>query len=248
MLNVLNLEKSFGSLAVTQNVSLSLPAGRRHGLIGPNGAGKTTFFNLLTGELQPDNGSIYLAEQDITRKPPEYRAKAGIARSFQRNNLFLDLSVRENFAISCALQQKITHVGWRKLARFPAIKQTIETQADRLGLTSDLDNPVKQLSYGTQRQLEIALALLSEPRVLLLDEPTSGMSPEETTSIKKLIQSLPDTLTLLIVEHDMDVIFDLAERITVLDYGHVLFEGTPQEIRNSPEVKARYLGEDHAPA
>lgn len=237
------LHKTFGSLQVTTNVNLELPRGCRHGLIGPNGAGKTTLFNLLSGELQPDAGRILLGNQDLTRASPDARARAGLARSFQRNNLFNEMSVRQNIALACAVQDGVAHVFWRSFAGFRTVHATAREHAEQLGLVEELDTPVRHLSYGTQRQLEIGLALARKPRVLLLDEPTSGMSPEETVAIRRLLNTLPEELIVLVIEHDMDVIFDIADRITVLDYGRVLLEGTPSAVRNSPEVRARYFGE-----
>ena len=239
------LFKSFGSLRVTDDVSLSLPAGRRHGLIGPNGAGKTTLFDIITGEVEADAGEVFLGNRSLNGVPPDARARAGLARSFQRNNLFEGLTVRENLALACALKRGIGHVFWRRAASFTTLRDEAEANAERLGLADHLGQPVATLAYGTQRQLEIGLALVQEPLLLLLDEPTAGMSPEETSSILELLSSLPATLTLLIIEHDMDVIFSLAERITVLDYGRVLLEGTPAEVRGSDEVRRRYLGAAH---
>ncbi len=243
MLRAQGLRKSFGSLAVTDEVSLDLPAGRRQGLIGPNGAGKTTLFNLLSGELRADAGRISLAGRDISHASPDARARAGLARSFQRNNLFPDLTVRQNLSIACALERGIGHVFWRSLAGQRGLQADIEENAARFGLAEALDVPVRALAYGTQRQLEIGLALVRQPTVLLLDEPTAGMSPEETAAMQRVIAGLPRTLTLLIIEHDMDVIFGLAERITVLDFGRVLLEDTPERVRRSPLVRSRYLGE-----
>ena len=239
------LRKSFGSLRVTDDVSLRLPAGRRHGLIGPNGAGKTTLFDLITGEVAADAGKVFLGGSSIDGAPPHARARAGLARSFQRNNLFPELTVRENLALACALKHGVGHVFWRPWGSFTAIWEEAEENAERLGLTDHLGRRVASLAYGTQRQLEIGLALVQEPLLLLLDEPTAGMSPEETSGILGLLSSLPESLTLLIIEHDMDVIFGLAERITVLDYGRVLLEGTPAEVRNSDKVRRRYLGTAH---
>ena len=236
------LRKSFGSLLVTDDVSLRLPAGRRHGLIGPNGAGKTTLFNLITGEVRADAGRVSVGGRDLSGTAPDVRARAGLARSFQRNNLFPRFTVRENLFLARAVKHRVGHVFWRSAARFTTLRAEAEASAERLGLAGQLDARVDTLGYGTQRQLEIGLALAQEPLVLLLDEPTAGMSPEETAAILKLLAALPATLTLLIIEHDMDVIFELAERITVLDYGRVLLEGTPAEVRASPEVRRRYLG------
>lgn len=244
MLRAEGIHKSFGSLQVASDVHLELPSGRRHGLIGPNGAGKTTLFNLLTGELESDAGRVFIAGQEVTHASPDSRARAGLVRSFQRNNLFPDLTVRENLAIACALQFGIGGVFWRSFDGYDTVQRAAEESAELLGLSNDLETVVRTLSYGTQRQLEIGLALVRRPKVLLLDEPTSGMSPEETTSMQALLAGLPNDLTLLIIEHDMDVIFELAERITVLDYGKVLLEGKPEEVRNSEEVRRRYLGGD----
>ncbi len=244
MLRAEGLNKSFGSLQVTSDVSLELATGARHGLIGPNGAGKTTLFNLLTGELAPDSGRVLLADHDITRAAPDARARRGLGRSFQRNNLFARLTVRENLGVACALQQGVAGNCWRPFAGLRAVQDAAAAVAARLGLDDQLDTPVAHLGYGTQRQLEIGLALAQRPRVLLLDEPTSGMSPDETAAMRRLIASLPADLTLLIIEHDMDVIFDIADHITVLDYGRVLFEGDPQTVRESDTVRARYLGDE----
>ena len=239
---VRGLCKSFGSLRVTDDVSLRLPAGRRHGLIGPNGAGKTTLFDLITGEVEADAGEVFLAGRSLRGAAPDARARAGLARSFQRNNLFEDLTVGENLALACALKHGIAHVFWRRAGSFPALREEAEASAEGLGLAECIHQRVGTLAYGTQRQLEIGLALVREPRVLLLDEPTAGMSPEETSAILDLLSALPSTLILIIIEHDMDVIFGLAERITVLDYGRVLLEGSAAEVRGSDEVRRRYLG------
>ena len=236
------LNKSYGSLRVTDGVSLRLPAGCRHGLIGPNGAGKTTLFNLITGEVKADAGRVYLAGRDLSGAPPDRRARAGLARSFQRNNLFAGLTVGENLALACALKRRIGHVFWRRAAGFTALRSEAEEHAARLGLAHRFGEQVAALGYGIQRQLEIGLALLQEPLVLLLDEPTAGMSPDETSAMVALLAGLPAELALVVIEHDMDVVFGLADRVTVLDYGRVLIEGTAAEVRRSPEVRRRYLG------
>jgi branched-chain amino acid transport system ATP-binding protein len=243
MLEVAGLRKSFGSLLVTDDVSLTLAAGAREAVIGPNGAGKTTFFNLLSGELRPDAGTIRLAGRDITRLPPDRRVRAGLARSFQRNNLFLGMSVGESLATAVALRSGESWVFWRSFARAAGVHERARSLAESVGLADRLGTLVRHLSYGSQRQLEIALALAAEPRLLLLDEPTAGMSPEETKSMQRLIAGLPRDLTLLLIEHDMDVVFEMAERITVLDYGKVLVQGPPAEIRGSAIVRQIYLGE-----
>ena len=233
---------AFGSLVVTDAVTLELAPGERHGLIGPNGAGKTTLFNIIAGEIVPDAGAVHLAGTDVTRHTPDRRARLGLARSFQRNNLFSDLTVRENLSIACAIAHRVSHVAWRAFARHREVHESAEGRAVALGLADVLDTVVRHLSYGTQRQLEIALALALEPKVLLLDEPTAGMSPEETAAMREMIAALPSSLTLLVIEHDMEVLFGLADRVTVLDYGKVLLQGDPREVRESDIVKSRYLG------
>ena len=233
---------AFGSLVVTDTVTLALAPGERHGLIGPNGAGKTTLFNVIAGEIVPDAGSVHLTGRDVTRAPPDRRARLGLGRSFQRNNLFADLTVRENLSIACAIAQRVSHVAWKPLARHREVHESAEARAVALGLGDVLDTVTRQLSYGTQRQLEIAMALAPEPKLLLLDEPTAGMSPEETAAMQAMIAALPRSLTLLVIEHDMEVVFGLADRITVLDYGKVLLQGEPREVRDSDLVRSRYLG------
>jgi len=238
-----NLCKSFGSLAVTDNVSFELGRGERRGLIGPNGAGKTTLFDLLTGELSPDRGQVYFGTRDITKASPDIRARAGIARSFQKNNLFEGMSVLENLVTAVILASGMGGSFWRSLAKQTKVRERAIEIAVAVGVEDALDKPVTSLSYGLQRQLEVGLALAVDPVVLMLDEPTAGMSPEETAAMKALIASLPRALSILIVEHDMDVIFDITDRVIVLDYGTVLFEGTPEEVRASDAVRHRYLGD-----
>jgi branched-chain amino acid transport system ATP-binding protein len=237
------LNKSFGSLAVTQDVSLAFEAGLRYAIIGPNGAGKTTYFNLLAGNLRPDGGTIHFAGRDVTALDVTSRARIGIARSFQRNNLFPDFTVRENLALACALRAGTTRVFWRAMPRDATMHAQADAIAAEVGLAEVLGTTVRQLSYGSQRQLEVALALACRPQVLLLDEPTSGMSPEETARMHALIAAIPRSLTVIVIEHDMDIVLDLADRIIVLDYGRVLEQGTPAEIRTSAVVRERYLGE-----
>ena len=238
-----SLCKSFGSLTATQDVSLAFEAGSRYAIIGPNGAGKTTYFNLLSGNLRPDSGTIRLAGRDVTGLDVTRRAQIGIARSFQRNNLFPDFTVLDNLALACALRAGTTRVFWRPMRQMTSDYAEAADIAARVGLSDVLDTAVRHLSYGSQRQLEVALALACRPQVLLLDEPTSGMSPEETARMHDLIAGIPRTLTVIVIEHDMDIVLDIADRIIVLDYGRVLEEGTPADIRSSRIVRERYLGE-----
>ena len=244
MLEASGLFKRFGALQATRGVSLKLETGARHAIIGPNGAGKTTLFNLLAGEVKPDAGQILLDGRDVTHASPDARARTGLGRSFQRNNLFETESVALNLALA-----DIAHHGtgwhvWRRLSADRAARARAEDVAERVGLADALARPVASLSYGARRQLEVALALIGEPKVLLLDEPTAGMSPEETGRMLSLIDGLPTDLAVLIVEHDMDLVFSHATRITVLNYGEVLFEGSPDEVRASTLVQDTYLGRD----
>ncbi len=242
MLEAIALSHSFGALQVTRDVNLTVHAGVRHAVIGPNGAGKTTLFNLLAGELRPNAGSIALDGHDITRASVNRRARMGIARSFQRNNLFSALTVRENLVLARVANSGAGAVFWRGLDFKRWQRDTVEHVAAQVGLSEVLDRPVNELAYGTLRQLEIGLALATEPKVLLLDEPTSGMSPEETGRILELTQALPESLAIVIIEHDMDMVFETAHRITVLNYGEVLLEGTPEQVRESDVVRDTYLG------
>jgi len=238
-----SLNKSFGPLAVTQEVSLAFEQGLRYAIIGPNGAGKTTYFNLLAGNLRPNSGTVLFEGRDVTGLDVTARARIGIARSFQRNSLFPEFSVRDNLTFACALREGLTPVFWRPMRGLAAVHAQADEIANQVGLAEMLDHQVRQISYGSQRQLEVALALACQPRVLLLDEPTSGMSPEETARMHVLIKNLPRSLTIIVIEHDMDIVLDFADRIIVLDYGRVLEQGTPTEIRNSQVVRERYLGE-----
>jgi branched-chain amino acid transport system ATP-binding protein len=242
VLSCQGLSKSFGGVAVVRAVTLEIPAGERHAIIGPNGAGKTTLFNLICGVIRADAGTIRLDHQNLGHLPPERRTRLGLSRSFQRNSCFPDLTVAENLAAAVSLAERIE---WRiapSVTRFPVVREKVQIIAASVGINEWLELPARLLPYGSQRQLEVGLSLASAPRVLLLDEPTAGMSPEETKRIQVLIASLPRTITIVIIEHDMDVVFSLADRITVLDAGAILMQGTPQEVRASTVVRARYLG------
>lgn len=238
-----NLCKSFGSLAVTQSVSLEFKSGQRYAIIGPNGAGKTTFFNLLAGNLRPNSGQIVFDGKDITTLDVTSRSRVGIARSFQKNNLFADMSVIENISLACAIQANFGGVFWKRMSRLSGVHEDGERIARQVGLQNDLKTTVKHLSYGAQRQLEVGLAMACRPKVLLLDEPTSGMSPQETRRMDSLLNDLPRELVVIVIEHDMDIVLDYADQIAVLDYGQVLEQGTPAQIRASAIVRERYLGD-----
>jgi len=245
LLAIEGLNKAFGSLVVTRNVSLSVGKGERHALIGPNGAGKTSLVHQIAGQLAPSSGRILLGGRDIVGETPEARCQLGIGRTFQKNNLFRGLTVREN--VRLALQAK--RGGWfdclRPAAADAALRADAEAVLAQVRLTGGLDRPVSSLSYGEQRQLEVALALASRPSVLLLDEPTSGMSVAETDDMIDLIRALPADLGILMIEHDMKVVFELADTITVLYYGEVLASGPPAVIREDPKVRDVYLGLGH---
>lgn len=242
MLRAENLFKTFGAFQVTKGVSLEIPSGVRHAIIGPNGAGKTTLFNLLAGELAPDEGRILIDGQDVTALAPDRRARRGLSRSFQKNNLFPSGTVRENLMVADIVARGYGARFWERLSSNRRAREKTSAIAEQVGLADLLDRGVSELSYGAQRQLEVGLALMPDPKVLLLDEPTSGMSPEETGRMLQLIDDLPRALAVLLIEHDMDLVFAHADRITVLNYGEILMEGTPQEVRGSDVVQETYLG------
>lgn len=242
MLRAEKIFKSFGALQVTRDVSLEIPVGVRHAIIGPNGAGKTTLFNLIAGELTPDEGRILIDGQDVTGFSVDRRARRGLSRSFQKNNLFLSGTVRDNLILADIVTEGYGTHFWRRLSSNRSAYEKTAAVAEQVGLADLLARGVSELSYGAQRQLEVGLALMGAPKVLLLDEPTSGMSPEETGRMLQLIDDLPRDLAVLLIEHDMDLVFSHADRITVLNYGEILMEGTPEEVRGSDVVQETYLG------
>lgn len=245
LLRIEKLHKAFGSLVVTRDVDLSVNVGERHALIGPNGAGKTSLVHQISGQLRPTSGRILFLNNDITGARPDVIAQRGVGRTFQKNNLFRQLSMREN--VRLALQAKTG--GWYACLRPASANRALLAEVDDIlslvRLDDGRDRAVASLSYGEQRQLEVALALASKPKLLLLDEPTSGMSPAETERMIDLVQSLPRELGVLLIEHDMKVVFSLAHTITVLYYGEVLATGTPDAIRENPRVREVYLGLGH---
>jgi len=238
------LNKNFGALAVARDVCLELPRGARHALIGPNGAGKTTLVNLITGVLRPSGGSILLDGHDITALPQAARTRRGIARTFQINQLFRGLTVLENVYLAVAERMGAAHRLWRPAGAEREVIDQALAQLESLRLADDALRLVRELPYGRQRLVEIAIALAQHPRVLLLDEPAAGVPSSESHLILDVIAGLDSDIAVLIIEHDMDVVFRFASRITVLVAGAVLTEGTPHEIRADARVRAVYLGEE----
>ncbi|WP_295854440.1 ABC transporter ATP-binding protein [Tardiphaga sp.] len=242
-LQTVNLEKKFGGLAVTRDLSLNIATGARHALIGPNGAGKTTVINLLTGVLAPNSGRILLEGNDITDLPVHKRVLRGLSRTFQINQLYADLTPLET--IGLAASEHLGHGGdwWRRMGTRPAVNDEIAENLTRFHLLDVMNEPTATLPYGKQRLLEIAVALATKPRVLLLDEPAAGVPESERHDILSAVASLPRDVTVLLIEHDMDLVFSFADRISVLVAGSMLVEGPPDEVARDPRVKAVYLGE-----
>jgi branched-chain amino acid transport system ATP-binding protein len=244
LLELDDVSRLFGAVSAVNHVSLAVERHERRALIGPNGAGKTTLFNLVTGHLAPSGGRILFDGRPITGLPPHRVARRGISRSFQRNNLFPGLSVLENLRLAAAAGGRGSWSLFGSVARLGEPLARARGVAEAVGLAARLSEPVGRLSYGEQRQLEIGVALATRPQLLLLDEPTAGMSPEETQRMTRLLAGLPREVTILIIEHDMDVVFSLADRITVLHYGEVLADGAPEAVRADPRVYEVYLGTD----
>jgi len=240
-----HLRCAFGSLVVTDDVSLSIAQGERHVVIGPNGAGKTSLINQIGGQLRPDGGRIVLKGQDITALSPHRISRLGVARTFQRNNLFHNLSVIENLRLALVVKFGQPLDFFRPALGDDALLDRARRLMRTVHLGNDGGRIARSLSYGEQRQLEIGIALACEPELLLLDEPTSGMSPAETARMIELIAGLPRTLSILMIEHDMDVVFSVADCITVLYYGKILATGTPAEIQANARVREVYLGMAH---
>jgi ABC-type branched-subunit amino acid transport system ATPase component len=237
------LTKSFGALAVASAIDFRLAAGARHALIGPNGAGKTSFVNLVTGALVPSSGHIFLGGHDVTGLSQARRVKRGLARTFQINQLFRGLSVLENVTLAVSERDGVAGDFLRAAGKRRAVIEEAYGLLDRLGLADEALRPVRELAYGRQRLVEIAVALGLDPKVLLLDEPAAGVPSGETSTIIDVIERLNADIALLIIEHDMDLVFRLARRITVLVQGAILVEGSPQEIAADPRVREVYLGE-----
>jgi branched-chain amino acid transport system ATP-binding protein len=231
--------KSYGAFAALKDVSLSVEVGERRAIIGPNGAGKTTLFNIVAGQKSPTSGSIYLNDRETTGKRPDQLWQLGLTRTFQRNQLFQNLTVWDNVELACAAHYRGTLATGRSAQ---ALEQDVASVLEQVNLVGVHATRVANLAYGEQRQLELALALAGRPKILLLDEPTAGMSPAETQTMLRMMVGLPRDITILIVEHDMDVVFSLADRVTVLNLGEVLAEGTVDEVRRNKHVGEVYMG------
>jgi branched-chain amino acid transport system ATP-binding protein len=243
MLRIAGLTKSFAGFVAVRDVNFALAAGETHAVIGPNGAGKTTFFNLITGHLRVDVGTVTFDGQDITGLAPERIVRRGVARSFQRINIYPRLSVFENVQVSLIARDG-RHIDMIRPGRAMARGETAELLA-LVGLTEHGAEVAGELSYGMQKQLELAIALAAKPRLLLLDEPTAGMSPRETAEAIALIRDIVKArgLTLLFTEHDMSVVFGIAQKISVLHHGEIIASGLPDDVRRDPEVRRVYLSE-----
>jgi len=242
-LAVTNLDKSFGGLRVTSRVSLRVEPGERRLIIGPNGAGKTTLFNLITGELRPDGGSVSLFDRDITRVPSRRRFHLGMARTYQIITLFPGETLLHNVTLALL---GLSPLRWNPLVRLAGQRALMararETLA-RVGLEDRAERPLRETAYGERRRVEIAMALAQNPKLLLLDEPFAGLSVEERRDVLRLVSGIPREVTIVMIEHDMDVALDFAERISVLHFGEVVVEGTRREVVEHPKTREIYLGE-----
>ncbi|HEX4042848.1 MAG TPA: ABC transporter ATP-binding protein [Xanthobacteraceae bacterium] len=244
-LSARGVNKSFGSLIVAADVEINLPAGVRYALIGPNGAGKTTLINLMTGMLRPDAGRIFLGADDITALPPEQRVRRGLVRTFQINSLFPHLTALESVTLAVCERRQAARIWWRPLTAYRDEIDEAHDILSRLALTAVCHRRTRELPYGQQRLLEIALALAAKPKVLLLDEPAAGVPRDESKELFAAIAGLSRDITVLFIEHDMDLVFRFASRVIVMVGGRVLLEGTPAEIAADSRVRAVYLGKAH---
>ncbi len=242
VLSAQGLIKRFGGITATNNVTLNLHQGARHALIGPNGAGKTTLINLLTGVLPPTEGRITLEGEDISTLPPHLRVRRGMVRTFQINQLFDSMTPRETLALVVSQQRGLGGKWWQALGAQPEVNRRCEELLEQFHLSSVMHQTTNVMAYGKRRLLEIAIALACEPRVLLLDEPVAGVPAGEREELLQTVAALPSDVSILLIEHDMDLVFSFANRMTVLVNGTVLTEGTPDQIANDPQVKEVYLG------
>jgi branched-chain amino acid transport system ATP-binding protein len=245
LLQVEGLIKRFGGVLASDGINLSIATGELHAIIGPNGAGKTTLIGQLTGEIAPNAGRILFAGEDITDVPTYQRSMRGLARSFQVTSLFSDFTALDNVALAVQAHAGSSFHFWRNARTEPELRDPARAVLERVGLVHRADTLVSAMSHGEQRQLEIAMALATRPKMLLLDEPMAGMGPEESARLVRTLIDLKRQYTILLVEHDMEAVFALADRISVLVYGRVIATGLPEEIRANADVQQAYLGEQH---
>ena len=245
LLRVDNLVRRFGGVVATDKVSLEVNSGELHALIGPNGAGKTTLISQLTGQLLPHSGAIRFAGRDITMLPAYRRSRLGLARSFQITSLLSDFTVSDNVAMAAQAHDGHSFRFWGNARKERGLRETALSALARVGLSHRADTVVSELSHGEQRELELAVALATKPQLLLLDEPMAGLGATESARMVKLLQELRREVTIVLVEHDMNAVFALADRITVLVYGRVIASDAPAAIRQHDEVKRAYLGDQH---
>ena len=248
LLDITGLRKRFGGLVATDGLDLDVKLGEIHALIGPNGAGKTTLIGQLSGEIAPDDGRIMFDGRNITQFPAHRRSRLGLARSFQITSIFLNFTVLDNVALAVQAHDGHSFRFWRPARGEAALREPARAILKEVGLESRGEMVSANLSHGEQRQLEIAMALATGPKLLLLDEPTAGMGREESMRMIEILRGLRETQTILLIEHDMDVVFALADRITVLVYGRAIASGPPEQIRADPAVREAYLGEDEQSA
>jgi branched-chain amino acid transport system ATP-binding protein len=246
LLRVENLVRRFGGIVATDNLSLDVTRGELHAIIGPNGAGKTTLISQLTGQLFSDSGTIRFADRDITSLPAWRRSALGLARSFQITSLLLDFTASDNVALAAQAHDGHSFRFWGDARKESHLREAARSALNRVGLAHRAETVVSELSHGEQRELELAVALATKPQLLLLDEPMAGLGITESARMVKLLQELRREVTIVLVEHDMDAVFALADRITVLVYGRVIASDTPAAIRGNAEVRRAYLGEQHA--
>jgi branched-chain amino acid transport system ATP-binding protein len=242
-LSVIGLNKTFGALRATDNLNLNVKQGSIHGLIGPNGAGKTTLINQLSGEMMADSGTICFDGQNVTKLPIQKRAQKGLQRSYQITSLFPQFTALENVAMAIQVRSGHSFKFWAKARTDKSLIEPAMRYLDQVGLSDLASHVVQDLAHGQQRQLELAMTLATKPKMLLLDEPMAGMGQSESLQMMEVLRPLKDKVTILMVEHDMDVVFALADTVTVLVRGHAIASGTPDEIRANSDVRVAYLGD-----
>ena len=244
LLTIRGLTKRFGGLLASDRIDLDVIPGETHAIIGPNGAGKTTLIGQLAGDLRPDDGAIHFSGQDVTRLDAPSRSRLGLARSFQITSVFKDFSALDNIALAVQAHSGSSFRFWRPARQEQALREPARAALESVGLGPRAGVLAANLAHGEQRQLEIAIALATKPRILLLDEPVAGMGLEESQRMVRLLGALKRRMTIVLVEHDMDAVFTLADRISVMVYGRIIATGTPAEVRGNEQVRRAYLGED----